>query len=155
MHRKPTLYWHEKLIMAYLIQAASIHRRLPEVRPQGYQTLWPTTLKDDWERLYDLLNGRSTLGSPMPPEITFHEEVMTWLRQLDRKQQQLCWMRANRIPWKILVEEFDRSKASLSRDLHTALESLVAHLNRIDPKGDYFRQLRSRANSVAWPCETL
>lgn len=145
---KPTLYWNEKIVMAYLIQAASIHRRIPEVRVPGYHCLWPVTLQDNWESLHDVVNGRNTLGSPMPSEVTFHEEVMSWLCILSREQQQLIWMRANRVPWKVIVEEFGRCKQTLFVRVLHGLQKLVTHLNRLDKRGEHFKQLRNRANST-------
>lgn len=154
MNMKPTLYWSEKIVAGYIIQCASIHRRLPEVRVPGYHTLWPVTMKDEWERLYDMLNGKPTLGSPMPPEVSFSDAVLEWLQLLDRSQQQLVWMRANRVPWKILVEEFGRSKPTLWREHCACLSRIKYHLNRIDPWGEHYRQMRSRANCSAWCNET-
>lgn len=155
MHIKPSLYWNDKIVMAYLIQAASIHRRLPDVKVPGYFTLWPVGQKDEWEKLYDMLNAKSTLGSPMAPEVTFSEEVMEWLRQLDRDQQSLVWARANKVPWKILIEDFGRSRASLFRDFGEALHVLISHLNRLDPRGDHFKELKQRTNDFMWLGETL
>lgn len=123
------MHWNEKLVMAYLEDAADIHRRLPQVKVDGYFTLWPETLKDDWTRLYDAVNGKNRLASPMPHEVTFHEEVMKWLRYLDRYQQQIVWMRANSIPWKILVDEFGKSKSTLWRENKYALIRIASILN--------------------------
>ncbi|MBB5353700.1 hypothetical protein HNR46_003961 [Haloferula luteola] len=145
MEVRPTLYWNEKIVMGYLMQAAAIHRRLPEPRVLGYHTLWPPTLADGWERLYDMINGRTKPVPPMPAEVDFSEAVMAWLRLLDRPHQQIVWMRANRVPWKIIMEEFDRSKPTLWRELNLSLTVLKYHLNRIDPKGEDFKARRSRA----------
>lgn len=128
MHRIRNTHWNEKLVMIYLEDAASIHRRLPEVKVAGYFSLWPETLADDWTRLYDATHGKTRLGSPMPSEVSFHEEVMEWLRWLDRYEQQVVWMRANRIPWKMLTEEFGRSKTTLWRDASRALGRISAAL---------------------------
>lgn len=142
-------YWTASFVMFYLREAASIHRRLPDVSVPGYRSLWPDTLHDDeWERLYERLNGRIRLGAPMPPEVTYHEAVMEWLPWIDRRQQQLVWMRANRIPWNILVDELGRSKTSLWRELRRGLAILVEHLNRTDPGGTVHRKLRGRANAI-------
>ena len=145
MQIKPTLYWNEKIVMAYLIQAASIHRRLPEPRVPGFHTLWPTMLGDDWERLSDVLHGKSSVGSPWPAEVTFSERVMEWLGLFDRPRQRVIWMRANGIPWKLMVEELGRSKQTLWRELNESLVILKYHLTRIDPNGEDFKLLRSRA----------
>jgi hypothetical protein len=141
---KPTLYWTDKIVMSYLIQAARIHRRMPEGGPSGYHCLWPVMMQTEWESLHDLLNGPPILGPVMPPEVTFQDEVMAWLSILPREQQQLVWMRANQIPWKIMVEELGRSKVSLWRDLNNCFSKLISHLNRLDLEGDHFRQLRYR-----------
>jgi hypothetical protein len=120
--------WSECTVMAYLEEAASIHRRLPQVKVPGYFSLWPDTLKDDWEQLYDAVNRRTRLGSPMPHEVTYHEQIMDWLRWIDRDQQQIVWMRANRLPWKILVAELGQSKTTLWRQQRNALARIAAKL---------------------------
>lgn len=114
-------HWNEKIVMAYLEDAAAIHRRLPEVKVAGYFSLWPETMKDDWTRLYDVVNGTSRLGPPMPREVSYHEEIMKWLRWLERHEQQVVWMRANRIPWKVLEEQFSKNKTTLWRDMNSGL----------------------------------
>ncbi len=121
--------WNERIVMAYLQDAAEIHRRLPEVKVSGYYSLWPETMKDDWERLYDAVNGRSRHGPPSAREVTYHEEIMEWLRWLERPQQQIVWMRANRIPWKVLVEQFGKSKTTLWREANYGLFRIASILS--------------------------
>ena len=145
MRKTPTYFWNEKIAMGHLIQAAAIHRRMPEVRMPGYHTLWPVMMQEEAGRLLELIHGKTTLGPPMPPEVTYHEKVMEWLRLLERRQQQLVWSRANQVPWKILVEEFGRSKPTLWRELDRCLGKIVTYLNRTDPHGETFRRLRERA----------
>lgn len=50
----PEPYWTDKIVMAYMEEAAEIHRCIPEVKVPGYHSVWPDTLKDDWERYYDM-----------------------------------------------------------------------------------------------------
>ncbi len=141
----PILYWRAKTVESYLIQAAAIHRRLPEVRTPGYHSFWPATLQEEWQRLYDSINGRPTLGSPMPAEVSFSEAVVEWLQCVEPSSRQLLWMRANRVPWKILVEEFSRSKPTLWREHTRCIQKISVHLQRIDPRGSHFRELRAKA----------
>lgn len=129
MSRIRRQHWNERIVMAHLEEAAAIHRRLPEVKVGGYFSLWPETIKDDWTRLYDMVNGSNRLGPPMPAEVTYHEEIMDWLRWLDRPQQQIVWMRANHIPWKILVAELGKSKTTLWREQTFALIRISAILS--------------------------
>jgi len=141
----PTLYWSPKIIEGFLIQAATIHRRLPDVRIPGYHSLWPPTMQDEWERLYDAINGRPTLGPPLPAEVSYSEAVMEWLQCVDPTSRQLLWMRANRVPWKILIEEFSRSKPTLWREHTRCLEAITKYLQAVDPRGERFRELRAKA----------
>lgn len=122
-------HWNEKIVMAHLEEAASIHRRLPEVKVAGYFSLWPETMKDDWTRLYDAVNGRNRMGSPMPHEVTYHEEIMQWLRWLPKSEQQIIWMRANRIPWKSLEHQFDVNRTKLWREMNAGLIRIASILN--------------------------
>ena len=121
--------WDEKLVFAHLESAAGIHRRLPEVKVAGYFSLWPETMKDDWTQLYETVNGRSRLGSPMPHEVTYHEEVMAWLRWIPRNEQQIIWMRANRLPWKSLEYEFGMERTKLWRTMNFGLIRIASILN--------------------------
>ena len=130
------LYWNKEMVMAYLKEAASIHRRIPDLQVPGYYTLWPETMKDDWEQFYDAVNGRNRLGPPMPREITFHDRVMNWLRWVDCYEQKILWMRANNIPWKILEHELGKSKTTLWRDMNSGLVRIASMLNAHDPEGD-------------------
>lgn len=127
--------WTMRTVSAHLEEAASIHRRLPTVRVPGYHTLWPEALRDDWERLYDLSNGRSRLGPPMPSEVTYHESVMEWLRWLDPETQKVVWMRANRIPWKVLQEAFGKGKTSLWHQRNGGLQRIAAILGNREAAG--------------------
>ena len=129
MSRIQHRHWNEKIVMAYLEDAASIHRRLPEVKVAGYFSLWPETMADDWTRLYDAVNGQNRLGSPMPREVSYHEEIMEWLRWLDRHQQQIVWMRANRIPWKVLTVQFEKNKTTLWREMNSGLLRIASILS--------------------------
>jgi hypothetical protein len=122
-------HWNEKIVMAYLEDAAAIHRRLPEVKVAGYFSLWPDTMKDDWTRLYDAVNGKNRIGPPNAREVTYHEEIMQWLRWLERPQQQIVWMRANRIPWKVLVDQFGISRVTLWHDMNSGLLRIASILS--------------------------
>ena len=126
--------WTDKMVMAYLEEAAAIHRRLPPVKVQGYFNLWPETLKDDWTRLYDSVNAKTRLGAPMPHEVTYHENIMTWLRWLDHYSQKLVWMRANRIPWKIIEDKLDKHRSNLSPLYKSAIQLICAQLDGQETK---------------------
>ena len=121
-------HWNKKIVVAYLEDAADIHRRLPRVKVDGYYNLWPETMRDEWTKLYDAVNGTNQLGAPNAREVSYHEEIMEWLRWVQPDQQQLVWMRANRIPWKILIDQFGASKATLWRKVDNGLARIESTL---------------------------
>lgn len=132
----PIIRWNEKSVMAHLEEAAGIHRRLPEVKVRGYYSLWPETLKDDWHRLYDAMHSKTRLGPPMPPEVTYHEQIMAWLRWLDPYSQKIVWMRANRVPWKIIASAIGKGKTTLWQEMKSSLSLIAAKLNAdVKPPG--------------------
>ncbi len=148
-------YWNETLVMAYLQDATAIHRRLPPVKVPTYHTFWPEMPKGSWEKFYDAVNGKTRLGSPMPAEVSFSDEVLEWLRWLDRHHQKVIFMRSSRIPWKIITAELGKCKTTLWYDMKNSLIQIGAHLEKKDPQGEYFRHLRCRANGVFNHLQTL
>lgn len=138
----PEPYWTEKIVMAFMEEAAEIHRCIPEVRVPGYHSMWPDTLKDDWERYYDMLYARRRRNYALPKQVDFMEEVMRWLRWLNVIEQRVIWARANNIPWKVLEHDFNSSKTTLWRHLNVGTNRLAAILNNNDPDGDYQNKLK-------------
>ena len=67
---------------------------------------------------------------------------MAWLRWVNRYEQQIIWMRANNMPWKILIDEFDKSKTTLWRDVNGGLIRIAAVLNARDPEGIEYERLK-------------
>jgi hypothetical protein len=128
--------------MAFMEEAAEIHRCIPDVRVPGYHSMWPDTLKDDWERYYDMLHARRRRNYALPKQVDFMEEVMRWLRWLNVIEQRVIWARANNIPWKVLEHDFNSSKTTLWRHLNVGTNRLAAILNNNDPDGDYQNKLK-------------
>ena len=71
----------------------------------------------------------------MPPEVTYHETVMVWLRWLDPQTQQVVWMRANRIPWKVLQDAFGKGKTALWHQRNGGLQRIAAILENREKTG--------------------
>ena len=141
-------YWHEKMVMSYLQDAAAIHRRLPPVKVPTYHSLWPETLKDDWQRFHDAVNGKTKLGAPYPAEVSFSDDVLGWLRWIDRRHQQIVFMRANNIPWKLITDQLERGQTALWHDMNNGLTQIGMRLEAKDPLGEHYRRLRLRANGI-------
>ena len=148
-HGNENPFWDGQVVMAHMMDAAEIHRRLPPVKVQGYFTLMPEPLRDHWDRWCEALNGKPALGPPMPAEVTYHETIMETLRQVDRRLQSIIWSRANRIPWKALVHQFGQSQSTLDRQKAAGLQKIASYLNVVDPGGREITAQRQRANGLA------
>lgn len=138
----PEPYWTDKIVMAYMEEAAEIHKCIPDVKAPGYHSVWPDTLKDDWERYYDMLHARRRRHYALPKQVDFMEEVMRWLRWLNVIEQRVIWARANNIPWKIIEHDFKSSKSTLWRHMSIGTGRLAGILNNHDPDGTYQENLQ-------------
>ena len=120
--------WTHTQVAARMEEAATTLKRLPSKTKQGYYSFWPDIVPD--------ANGGDAcdkalirLGSPSAEAITRMDECFDWLRWLEPDQAKLIWLRAERVPWKMITRFFGiaRSTASVKRD--AAIMQIVAILN--------------------------
>ncbi|MEO5330365.1 MAG: DUF6362 family protein, partial [Magnetococcus sp. THC-1_WYH] len=57
------------------------------------------------------------------------DECMLWLRWLEKDQVQLVWARAERLPWKVILERMGVSRATAWRLWSSSLSELAVRLN--------------------------
>jgi hypothetical protein len=131
----PEPYWTVKMIQAHLESAAHIHRRLPEEKVNGYYSLWPEMMQDNWYKYYSSLEAKNRYGPPYAREVDYMEYVMTWLRWPTPHEQRIIWARANRLPWKVLEYDFQSCKATLWKYQNQGLVKIAVRLNTVDPEG--------------------
>lgn len=120
--------WTMKAVAEEIRLAASVMRRLPSVRVEGYRSLWPPILYD----FYEMITGepRAKVTPPDNQEITRMEKVIfNWLRVLDKDEVRLVWARAEGFSWKILCYKFKLSKTSLWHKYNYALAKIAGKLN--------------------------
>ena len=119
--------WDEKMVILRLEEAASTLKRLPDDKFQQLKSNWPETVPvwgdygDDKPRL--------KLGPPTPEAIDRMDEVMEWLRCLEPENIRLLWLRAERIPWKLIMRRFGVSRATANVRWKSAIFQIVAVLN--------------------------
>ena len=120
--------WCTDTVAARLEEAANTGRRLPPVRVQGYYTVWPVFVRQEWETLA----ADEKVYRPFPPshkDIDRMLEVMRWVRWLGVEQRRLVWMRAVRYGWRGIGIRFACCTKTAQRHWQKAMQTLADHLN--------------------------
>ena len=122
--------WTPQLVADRLEEAASTLRRLPMVglNPREYGNAWPAIVYDANEA-YGWNNAELRLGPPSGEAITRMDEAMEWLRWLEPEDVKLVWMRATRIPWKIIQQKIGVARSTAASRRTAAILQIVAILN--------------------------
>lgn len=92
--------WTPSLVEARLSEAASVLKRLPEPRRQGYFNTWP----DYFYEFADLVGQEPQPMRlvPSPAAISRMEETLTWTVGLDPTDGKIVWLRAYGERWKTI-----------------------------------------------------
>ena len=123
--------WCTDTVAARLEEAANTGRRLPPVRVQGYYTVWPVFVRQEWETLA----ADEKVYRPFPPspkDIDRMLEVMRWVQGLEVEQRHLVWMRAKRYGWREIGIRFACCTKTAQRHWQKAMQTLADHLNGHD-----------------------
>ena len=93
-------HWTPSLVEERLAEAASVLKRLPEPKLQGYYNLWPRIIYE----FGDLVGQepRPMRVLPSPAAISRMEETLTWTVGLDAIDGKIVWMRAFGERWKTI-----------------------------------------------------
>jgi hypothetical protein len=122
------LSWTPRLVEALFEEAAASARALPELRVGGFFNTWPGIKRSSVE-VASMTPGLPRRSIPSPTAITRMDEVMLWLRWLDREDQKLVWDRANRRPWKLIAHDRSIDRTTAWRRWTIAIATIAARLN--------------------------
>lgn len=120
--------WCTDMVAARLEEAAETGRRLPPVRIQGYYTVWPAFVRQEWETLA-ADEGIYRPCPPTPKDIDRMLETMRWVQWLEVEQRHLVWMRAKRYGWREIGIRFACCTKTAQRHWQRAVQTLANHLN--------------------------
>ncbi len=92
--------WTPSLVEARLSEAASVLKRLPEPRRQGYFNTWP----DYFYEFADLVGQEPQPMRlvPSPAAISRMEETLSWTVGLEPTDGKIIWLRAHGERWKTI-----------------------------------------------------
>ncbi|MDD5585326.1 MAG: DUF6362 family protein [Alphaproteobacteria bacterium] len=121
-------YWTASLVEERMEEAASVLKRLPQVRVKGYFNVWPTIIPE-----FSDLVGREPRPMkrpcPSPSEITRMEETLSWTVGLDPVDAKIVWMRAYGERWKRICAKFGISRSGADQHWLYALAVIAWRLN--------------------------
>lgn len=120
--------WTSFDVEGRMAEAASVMRRLPEVRVRGYFNTWPTIIPE-FSDLVGREPPRLKLPPPSPAAISRCDEATYWLRWLEPDDVRIVWMRAENRPWKIVCRHVGLSRTAAWERWAIALCIIALKLN--------------------------
>ncbi len=109
-------------------EAVSTARRLPPVRVQGYFSLWPPIVRQEWERHADD-DAPLRRFPPEPVAVDRMLETMRWVQWLAVERRHLVWMRANDYEWHLIGRRFGCDRTTAWRHWKLSMQLVADHLN--------------------------
>ncbi len=120
--------WTPSLVEEWLADAADVLKRLPEVRVQGYYSLWPQIAHE----FADLVGKEPPLlkrPPPSPAAISRMEETLGWLAWLQPIDAKIVWLRASGKRWKTICGIVGLQRAAAHQHWLYALCIIARRLN--------------------------
>jgi hypothetical protein len=105
--------WTADCVADLFEEAFRTLRKLPPVKAQGYFSAWPEYFHSFADQVGQ--EPRLRRPKPGPRQITEAEEVLMWLRWLEKDDARIVWLRANRTPWKKIGWELGLSRPAANR----------------------------------------
>ncbi len=125
-------HWTPLMVEERLVDAADVLKRLPEVKVQGYFSVWP-------QHLYEFsdLVGQEPPQLRLPPPsagaITRMDEAMQWLLWLDPVDARIVWLRASGRRWKMICCTVGLARAAAHEHWLYAIYVIAWRLNGKGP----------------------
>ena len=120
--------WTPERVEERLIEAASVLRRLPAERGQGYFSTWPTMFVE----FGDLVGQTPEPMRPPPPSaaaISRMEATLGWMPWLEPIDAKIAWLRASGTRWKEICWEVGLARAAAHEHWLYALCVIAWRLN--------------------------
>lgn len=125
-------HWTPTLVEERLVEAASVMKRLPNVRVPGYFNTWPKMLVE-FADLVQQEPARLRLPPPAPDAITRMEEALGWLTWLNPIDRKIVWLRASGERWKTICWKVGLGRTAANQHWLYALCVLAWRLNGRQP----------------------
>jgi len=125
--QEKTITADEKYVEDRLQSAARTLRKLPLVRAQGYRNAWPEIFRDKSEIMR--MEKEPMRVRPSPKDISEMEEIIfNWTGWLTADEHKLVWLRAERVPWKLICYQLGCGRTKAWEMYKVALAKISAKL---------------------------
>lgn len=116
------------MVEEHLEEAIVTIKKLPQVKVQGYFSLWPDIKYTPNELM--MQEVRSPRSPATPDAITRLEQTFDWTQCLTILERKLIWRRAARVPWKVICQEFGYGRTAMWDKWVKALKTISNNLNK-------------------------
>ena len=110
--KRPSQHYTPIIVVDRFQDAADVLRQLPEVRAQGYFSVWPR-IAPEFSDLVGRKPDRMRRPPPSARAISNMEETMFWTVGLDPKDAKIIWLRAERKHWKEICRTVGLSREAV------------------------------------------
>jgi hypothetical protein len=118
--------WTEALVAKRFEACVQTLRKLPPVRVGGYVSTWPDIVYTPQE--INRQEPKPIRFTASPDEITRMEETLTWFPWVNEAERKLIWLRADRVPWRVIARKTGFPKTSAQRYWQVALSKIARRL---------------------------
>jgi hypothetical protein len=118
--------WTEALVAERFEACVQTLRKLPPVRVGGYVSTWPDIVYSPQE--INRQEPKPIRFTASPDEITRMEETLTWFPWVNEAERKLLWLRAERVPWRVIARKTGFPKTSAQRYWQVALRKIARRL---------------------------
>jgi len=120
--------WTPSLVEERLAEAASVLKRLPEPRRQGYFSVWPEVIHSFADKVGQEPKPMRVI--PSPAAISRMEETLSWTVGLDPIDGKIVWMKAHGLRWKVICWKVGLQRSAANEHWLYALCVIALKLNR-------------------------
>ena len=118
--------WTEEMVAERFQACANTLRKLPAVHVGGYVSTWPDIVYTPQE--INRQEPKPIRFTASPDEITRMEETLTWFPWVNESERKLLWLRAERVPWRVIARKTGFPKTSAQRYWQVALSKIARRL---------------------------
>lgn len=119
--------WDERLVKAWIKEAADTLKRLPRGYVKPRVTYWPEVVQTSVES-FGGARFENRLAAPSPRAIDRMERVLGWWFYCDDDSRRIVWARACGVPWRRLEDIDGRIHVTLRKVSDRGLRDIQRYL---------------------------
>ncbi len=119
--------WTEEMVANAFEEAIRTLKKLPPTKLYNYFSSWPVVIYTEIEIIR--MDQKPKKWPATPEAISRMEKTCAWINFLEEvEDRKLIWLRAKRMPWKLICNEFGISRATANRKWKNAIRTITQKL---------------------------